>query len=95
MGLILKPEPGPSLTFNFETRFRPESQIYQVSQVKRNCGVSKNVVCVYSCMTKCMVLSYLDQNIGLNKHKPSLLVNDNVAECNVSQENMKLSTMAL
>jgi len=47
---------------------------------------------------KCTVLSHLDQNIGLNKHKFSLLVNDNIAECNVSQEKnetiTKLSTMA-
>jgi len=29
---------------------------------------------------------HLDQNIGLNKHKVNLSVNDNTAECNVSQE---------
>jgi len=29
---------------------------------------------------------HLDQNIGLNKHKPNLSVNDNTAECNLSQE---------
>jgi len=37
----------------------------------------------------------LDQNIGLNKHILSMLVNDNTAECEVSQEKDKLSTMAL
>jgi len=39
----------------------------------------------------------LDQNIGLNKHKLILLVNDYNAECNVSQKKTitKLSTMAL
>jgi len=59
----------------------------------RNGGVSKYVVYGYSC--KCTVLSYLDQYIGLNKRKRSLLVNDNAAERNASQENMKLSTKAL
>jgi len=39
MGLILKHESGLSLTFIFEARFRPESQIYRVSQDKRNCGM--------------------------------------------------------
>jgi len=29
---------------------------------------------------------HLDQNIGLNKRKRNLSVNDNTAECNVSQE---------
>jgi len=29
---------------------------------------------------------HLDHNIGLNKRKLNLLVNDNTAECNVSQE---------
>jgi len=28
----------------------------------------------------------LDRNIGLNKHKLILLVNDNTAECNVTQK---------
>jgi len=50
---------------------------------------------VYGYSYKCTVLSHHDQSIGLNKHKLSLLVNDNAAECNVSQEIMKLSTMAL
>jgi len=27
MDLIMKPEPGPSATFTFETRFKPENQI--------------------------------------------------------------------
>jgi len=53
-----------------------------MSQVKRNCGVSKDVVYGYSC--KRTVLSHLDQNIGLNKYKLSLLVNDYAAVCNVS-----------
>ena len=42
--------------------------------------------------------NHLDQNIDLSKHKLSLLVNDNAAECNVSQKKetiTKLSTMAL
>jgi len=89
MILILKPEPGPSPTFIFEARFWLESQIYRVSQDMRNRRMSKNVAYGYSC--KCTVLSHLDQNNGLNKQKFSLLVNDNAAECNVSQERMKLS----
>jgi len=39
-----RPEPGPRPTFVFEARYRPENQIYRVSQDKRNCRVSKNVV---------------------------------------------------
>jgi len=34
---------------------------------------------------------YLDQDIVLNKHKFSLLVNNTIVECNVSQEKKKLS----
>jgi len=34
----------------------------------------------------CACALYLDQNIGLNRHKRSLLVNSNTVECNVSQE---------
>jgi len=88
-GPHLKPEPGPSTTFICEAQFRPERQFYRESQDKRNCGVSKNLVYGYTC--KCTVLLHLDQNIGFNKHKLSLLVNDNAAKCNVSQEKMKLS----
>jgi len=44
-----KPEPGPIPTFIFKARFRPESQIYRVSQSMRNYGVSKNVVYGCSC----------------------------------------------
>jgi len=84
-----EPEPGPSPTFIFEARFRTESQIYRVSQDKHNCGVSKNVVYVYSC--KCTPLSHRNQHNGLNKHELSLLVNDNAAVRNVSQEKNKLS----
>ena len=29
--------------------------------------------------------NHLEQNIGLNKHKVCLLVNDNIVECSVSQ----------
>ena len=43
VGPNLKLEPGPSPTFIFEARFKPESQFYRVSQDKRNCAVSKNV----------------------------------------------------
>jgi len=42
--------------------------------------------------------NHLDQNIDLSKHKLTLLVNDNAAECNVAQKKetiTKLSTMAL
>ena len=82
-----KPDPGPSPAFIFEARFWPESQIYRVSQDKPNCEVPSNVVYWYSC--KCTALSHLDQNIG--KHQRSLLVNNNIVECNVYEEKMKLS----
>jgi len=42
-GLNLKPEreiTSPNLTFMFKAQFRPESQIYRVSQDVRNCGAS-------------------------------------------------------
>jgi len=66
----------------------------------RNCGVTKNVVC--RCRSRYTVYhtgnsNYLDQNIGIIWHKRSMLVNDNSAEYNVSQEKKKLtklSTMA-
>ena len=35
----MEPEPGSSPTIIFEARFRPESQIYRMSQDMRNCGV--------------------------------------------------------
>jgi len=35
--------------------------------------------------------NYLDQNIGLNKPKLSLLVNNNTAECKASQEKANIS----
>jgi len=38
-GPISAHEPGPSLTFIFGARFRPESQIYRVNQDMCNCGV--------------------------------------------------------
>jgi len=34
--------------------------------------------------------NHLDQNIGVNNHKLSLLVNDNSAECEASQDQEKL-----
>ena len=64
-----KPEPFPSPRFIFEARFRPEGQICRVSQDKRNCGASWNVVYWYSC--KSTALSHLDQNIGLTQGFPT------------------------
>ena len=55
----------------------------------RNCGVTKNVVFGYSCRyTVCHTQNnnHLDQNISIIWHKRSMLVNDNTAEYNVSQE---------
>jgi len=43
-----KPEPGPSPTFIFEARFRPENQIYLMSEDTHTYGASKNVVFGYS-----------------------------------------------
>jgi len=65
----------------------------------RNWGVTKNVC---SCSSRYTVYhiensNHLDQNIGLIWHKRSMLVNDNTAEYDVSQEKetiTKLSTMA-
>ena len=53
----------------------------------RNYGVTKNVVCrckytVYHTKNS----NHLDQTIGIIWHKRSMLVNDNTAEYNVSQE---------
>jgi len=60
----------------------------------RNSGVSKTYcagVAAGKLFCHTQNTSHLDQNIGLNKHKLSLLVNDNAAECNVSQNKNKLS----
>jgi len=68
----------------------------------RNCGVTQNVVFGYSrryTVYHTQYNNHLDQNIGIIWHKPGILVNDNTAEYNVSQEKKetitKLSTMAL
>jgi len=94
-GLILKPEPGPSPTFIFEARFRPVNHIYRVRQDMRNCALSKTVMYVgVAAGTRLYHIrnsNHFDQNICLNKHKLRLLVNDNTAKCNVSQEIKKLS----
>jgi len=67
-----------------------------------NCRVTKNVVFGYSCrytVYHTQNNNHLDQNIGTVWHKRSMLVNDNTAEYNVSQEKKetitKLSIMAL
>jgi len=97
-GLIAKPEPGPSPICIYDARFRPESHIYRLSYDMRTCAVTKDVV--HDCSSRCTVYhthnnNHLDQNIGLNKYKLNLLVNDNTSENNVSQERKKLYTMAL
>jgi len=49
----------------------------------RNCGVTKNVVCRWSCRNTVHHTensNHLDQNIGIIWHKRSMLVNDNSAE---------------
>jgi len=55
----------------------------------RNCGVTKNVVCRYT-VYHTENSNHLDQTIGIIWHKRSMLVNDNTAEYNVSQEKKKL-----
>ena len=97
-----KPESGSSPTFIFEARFSPESQIYRGSLNMLNCGVTKNVVFGHSCrytVYHTQKNNHLDQTINIIWHKRSILVNDNAAEYNVSQEKketiMKLSTVAL
>jgi len=84
-----KPEPGSSLTFIFEARLRPESQIYQGISDMRNCRVTKNVVFGYSCrytVDHTQNNNNLDQNIGIIWHKRSMIPNDNTAQYNVSQK---------
>ena len=93
-----KPEPGSSLTFIFEARFRPESQIYRGSSDMRNCGETKNVMCRCNCrytVYHTQNSNHLDQNVGIIWHKRIMLVNDNTAEYTVSQRKTitKLSTM--
>jgi len=65
-----------------------------------NCGVTKNVVFGHSCrytVYHTQNNNHLDQTIDIIWHKRSILVNDNAAEYNVSQEKketiMKLSTV--
>jgi len=58
------------------------------------CGVTKNAVC--RCSLRYTVYhtensNHLEQHIGIIWHKRSMLVNDNTAECNVSQEKKKQS----
>ena len=81
-----KAKPGSSPTFIFESRFRPESQIYRASYDMRNCRVTKNVVCTCSCrytVYHTQNNNHLDQNIGIIWHKRSMLVNNNTAECGI------------
>jgi len=55
----------------------------------RNCGVTKNVVFGYNCrytVYRTQNNNHLDQHIGIIWHKRSILVKDNTAEYNVSQE---------
>jgi len=59
----------------------------------RNCGVTENVVFGYSCrytVYHTQNNNHVDQNIGIIWHKRSILVKDNTAEYNVSQEKKKL-----
>jgi len=82
----------PEPTFISETRFRPENQIYRVSQDLHNCGLSKTEctgIAAGARLFHTQSSNHFDQTIGLNKHKLSLLVNDNTAVCNVSQEKKK------
>ena len=78
-------ELGPSPIFDFEVRFRPESQVYRISQNTRNCGALKNVMFGY-------VLSHLKSQPPWPKNWLEqaqtylVVVNDSTAECSVSQE---------
>jgi len=62
----------------------------QGSYDMRNCRATKNVVCRYT-LYHTQNNNHLDQNIGTIWHKRSMLVDDNTAEYNVSQEKKKLS----
>jgi len=58
----------------------------------RNCGVTKNVVFGYSCrytVYNTKNNNHLDQDIGIIWHKRNILVKDNNAEYNVSQEKIR------
>ena len=70
----------------------------------RNCGATKNAVFGYSSRytvyhTHTQNNHHLDQNIGIIWHKSGMLVNENTAEYNASQEKTetvtKLSTNTL
>ena len=57
----------------------------------RNCEVTKDVVFGYNCGYHTQNNNHFDQNIDIIWHKRSMIVNDNNAEYNVSQEKKKLS----
>jgi len=64
----------------------------------RNCGVTKKLCWGRAAGTRFItpkIATTLTKNIGIIWHKRSMLVNDNTAECNISQEKKKLSTMPL
>ena len=79
--LFLKPALGPKVNLPRELDMR-------------NRRVTKNAVFEYCCIYAVFHTqnnNHLDQNIGIVWHKRSMLVNDNTAEYNVSQEQKKPS----
>jgi len=88
-GPHFKAQPGPNATFISDAWFRPESQFFQVSQDMRKPRVSKTLHTGIATGTRfyhTQNSNHLDQNIGLKKHKLSLLANDNIAKCKASQK---------
>ena len=69
----------------FEARFRPESQSFRASYDICNCGVTTNAMCRYT-VYHTENTNHLDQHIGIIWHTRSMLVTNNTAECNVSQD---------
>jgi len=88
---MLKPEPGPKwqararhLFFKPDLARKPNLP-YESGM--RNCGVSKTECAGVVAGTRFYHTpnsNQLEQNISLNKHKLSVLVNANTAECIVS-----------
>jgi len=99
-GLAFKPEPAPGR--NHKPQLKPDfglkAKFTQGVKICATAEKQKNVVCRCSCrytVYQTENSNHLDQNIGIIWHKRSMLVNDNTAKYNISQEKKKLSTMAL
>ena len=89
-----KPESGRSLTFIFEAQFIPKGKFAEWVKICATAGYQKTQCAGVAAGTRfyhTQNINLLDQNMNLNKHKLSLLVNANTAECNVFWHKNKLS----